>query len=196
MDERTPRALWHLFETVHAVTYFAPQARQAATDLGLQGFWAGYVVLRSAPLGRVSPAVVLAAFHGFAPGRIARVLPAAWDVVTPEQAVAVRAAAAGTVLRLICAKAGIDEAGVTRAADAAGEAASAVDVAGRVLGAANAALPAREDPFERLWQATTTLRGRGERWVTRPHRGPAPSCAGWRTPWRPAEPSRSPIRWG
>src|SRR3982751_3946900 len=34
----------------------------------------------------------------------------------------------------------------------------AVDVGGRVLAAANAALPPREDPYERLWQATTTLR--------------------------------------
>jgi hypothetical protein len=158
VDERNPRALWHLFETVHAVTYFAPQSRQAAADLGLQGFWAGYVVLRSAPLGRVSPAVVLAAFHGFARHRIERVLPAAWDVVTPDRAVDVRARSAGAAVRQLCGGAGIDEAAVARTADAVGEAAAAVDVAGRVLASANAALPGRDDAFERLWQATTTLR--------------------------------------
>ena len=150
--------MWHLFEIVHAVTYFAPQPRQAATDLGLHGFWAGYVVMRSAPLGRVAPAVVLAAFHGFAPHRIERVLPAAWDVVSPEQAVDVRARAAGLALRHVCAGARIDESAVAATADTVGEAAAAVDVAGRVLAAANAALPARDDPFEKLWQATTTLR--------------------------------------
>jgi hypothetical protein len=37
-------------------------------------------------------------------------------------------------------------------------AAARADAAGRVLAAANAALPRREDPYERLWQATTTLR--------------------------------------
>ena len=55
VDERTPRALWHLFETVHAVTYFAPQSHRAAAALGLQGFWAGYVVFRAAPLGGCTP---------------------------------------------------------------------------------------------------------------------------------------------
>jgi hypothetical protein len=150
--------MWHLFETVHAVTYFAPRSRQAAEDLGLKGFWAGYVVMRSAPLGRVAPAVVVAAFHGFALHRIARVLPTAWDVVTPEHAVEVRATAAGSVLRRLCADAGVGESALVRAADAVAEAAAAVDVAGRVLAAANAALPGRQDPCERLWQATTTLR--------------------------------------
>src|SRR3954471_8356566 len=104
VDERTPdqraaRALWHLFETVHAVTYFAPQSHRAAADLGLKGFWAGYVVLRSAPLGRVNPALVTAAFHGFAPRRIEKVLPAAWELVDPEHVLEIRARAAGAALR-------------------------------------------------------------------------------------------------
>jgi hypothetical protein len=154
VDESTPRALWHLFETVHAVTYFAPQSHRAAADLGLEGFWAGYVVLRSAPLGRVSPAVVTAAFHGFAPRRIEKVLPAAWDLVRPEEAVEVRARAAGAALRALQP----DEDAALAAADAVEAAAARADTAGRVLAAANAALPRREDPYERLWQATTTLR--------------------------------------
>jgi hypothetical protein len=158
MDERTPRALWHLFETVHAVTYFAPEPRKAAADLGLRGFWAGYVVTRAAPLGLVPPAVVVAAFHGFAPSRIARVLPTAWDVVTPEQAVDVRASSTAAALRHLCKNAGIDDARINEAADVVGTPAAQVDVGGRVLAAANAALPARSDPYERLWQATTTLR--------------------------------------
>jgi hypothetical protein len=154
MDERTPRALWQLFEPVHSVTYFAPQSHRAAADLGLKGFWAGYVVLRSAPLGRVHPALVTAAFHGFAPRRIGRVLPAAWDLVAPEEAVEVRARAAGSALRALEP----DEGAALAAADAVEAAAARADVAGRVLAAANAALPRGEDPYERLWQSTTTLR--------------------------------------
>src|SRR5215213_5101393 len=114
MDERTPRALWQLFEPVHSVTYFAPQSHRAATDLGLKGFWAGYVVLRSAPLGRVHPALVTAAFHGFAARRIGRVLPAAWDLMAPEEAVEVRGRAAGSALRALEP----DEEGAVAAADA------------------------------------------------------------------------------
>jgi hypothetical protein len=139
---------------VHAVTYFAPQSHEAAADLGLKGFWAGYVVLRAAPLGRVHPALVTAAFHGFAPRRIEKVLPAAWDLVDPEQAVEVRARAAGAALRSV-----VPDADVTaETADAVEAAATQAECAGRVLAAANAALPRRDDPHERLWQATTTLR--------------------------------------
>ena len=159
MDERTPderaaRALWPLFETVHAVTYFAPQSQAAAAGLGLKGFWAGYVVLRSAPLGPVDPAIVRAAFHGFAARRIEKVLPAAWAVVTPEQAVEVRAQAAADALRAAFP----DAEAAAAAGDAVEAAAGEVDVAGRVLAAANAALGRRENAYERLWQATTTLR--------------------------------------
>ncbi len=158
VDPRQARLLWHLVEPVHAVTYFAPQARAAAEALGLRGFWAGYVVLRSAPLGVVPPAVVTAAFHGFAPRRVEKVLPAAWDVVAPAAALDARASSAAAALRQVCGQAGVDEAHLVRAADALGAAAAAADVAGRVLAAANAALPPRHDPVERLWQATTVLR--------------------------------------
>ena len=158
MDPRTPRLLWQLFEPVHAVTYFAPETQQAAAELGLRGFWAGYVVFRAAPMGAATPAVVTAAFHGFGPPRVAKVLPAAWDVVTPAQAVEVRSTATAAALRRVLPGAGIDDGHVGRAADALDEAAAAADVAGRVLAAANAALPRREDPYERLWQATATLR--------------------------------------
>ena len=158
VDPRNARALWHLFEPVHALTYFSPQARQAATDLGLKGYWAGYVTMRAAPLGHVSAAVVTAAFHGFASARVEKVLPAAWDIVTPQAALDSRARAAAAALREVSAAGGITEAHVERAAEVVGAAAAAVDVAGRILGAANAALRVREDPYERLWQATTTLR--------------------------------------
>ena len=145
-DPRDARLLWHLFEPVHAVTYFAPQAREAAEALGLRGFWAGYVVLRSAPLGVVPPAVVTAAFHGFAPHRVEKVLPAAWDVVPPATALEARASSAAAALRQVCAEAGVDEGHLERTAAALESAAAAADVAGRVLAAANAALPRAARP--------------------------------------------------
>jgi hypothetical protein len=150
--------MWHLFEPVHALTYFAEEPRSAAAGLGLEGFWAGYVVFRAAPLGPVRAAVVTAAFYGFGPPRVARVLPRAWDAVSPAQALEARASSTAAALRAICARAGIDEDRVSACAEALGKAAAGADVAGRVLGAANAALPPRRDPYERLWQATTTLR--------------------------------------
>ena len=49
----TARAMWTLFEPVHAVTYFAPEARAAFEEAGLRGFWRGYFAGRAAPLGPV-----------------------------------------------------------------------------------------------------------------------------------------------
>ena len=43
--------MWTLFEPVHAVTCFAPEARSAFEAAGLRGFWRGYFAGRAAPLG-------------------------------------------------------------------------------------------------------------------------------------------------
>jgi hypothetical protein len=143
------RRLWQLFEPLHAVTYFAPQSQQATESRGVKGFWSSYVVLRAAPLGRVPAAVVTAAFFGFNPARAARALP---SPLPPEEALELRLAAAVSALRDL----EIDQ--VDELADLLWVAAQACDTAGRVLGAANQALPRPDDPVAALWQATTTLR--------------------------------------
>lgn len=38
----TARTMWALFEPIHAVAYFAPEAEAAYEDAGLRGFWRGY----------------------------------------------------------------------------------------------------------------------------------------------------------
>ena len=149
------RRMWTLFEPVHAVTYFAPEARSAFETAGLRGFWRGYFAGRAAPLGPVAAAPVTGAFFSFAPAMVARALPGVWELITPADALAVRSA--GAVAALSRLLTGLDQA----AAQAAGLLASAVeglDCAGRVLAAANCALPAAADPVARLWQAATVLR--------------------------------------
>ena len=49
------RQMWTLFEPVHAVTYFAPEALDAWKAAGLRGFWRGYFAGRGGPLGRLGP---------------------------------------------------------------------------------------------------------------------------------------------
>jgi hypothetical protein len=56
------RRLFDRYEPVHAVTYFAPEARAALDALGYRGFWMGYFAARSAPLGMVPREVVTAVF--------------------------------------------------------------------------------------------------------------------------------------
>jgi hypothetical protein len=149
------RAMWTLFEPVHDVTYFAPEALRAFTDAGLRGFWRGYFAGRAAPLGGAGSAVVAASFHNFAPAFVARAIPGVWDLITPREAIAVREAGAAASLRRLL---GGREAEAAKAADLLWRAAEDLDFAGRVLSAANSELPVSGDPLTRLWQAATLLR--------------------------------------
>jgi hypothetical protein len=153
---QTARSMWTLFEPIHAVTYFTPEGRSAFEQAGLRGFWRGYFAGRAAPLGPVSAAVVTASFFGFAPGMVARAIPGVWELITPEEALRTRlAGATGALGRLL------PEQDVARAADLLWRPAGELDCAGRVLAAANAALPAPDDgstALARLWQAATLLR--------------------------------------
>jgi hypothetical protein len=148
--------MWTLFEPIHAVTYFAPEARSAFEQAGLRGFWRGYFAGRAAPLGPAGAAVVTASFFTFAPGFVARAVPGIWELITPEDALRTRLAGASEALRGLLAG---RESEAAAAADLLWQVAGELDCSGRVLAAANAALigdglsgPAR------LWQAATLLR--------------------------------------
>jgi hypothetical protein len=154
----TARSMWTLFEPIHAVTYFAPEARSAYEQAGLRGFWRGYFAGRAAPLGAASAAVVTASFFNFAPAFVARAIPGVWDLITPDEALRVRMAGATEALSSLLAG---READVAAAADLLWRAIGELDFSGRVLAAADAALPvpdAGSSGPARLWQAATVLR--------------------------------------
>lgn len=149
------RAMWTMFEPIHDVTYFAPEALGAFTEAGLRGFWRGYFAGRAAPLGDARAAVVAASFYNFAPAFVARAIPGVWDLITPQEAIAVREAGAAASLRRLL---GGLEAEAAKAAGLLWRAVEDLDFSGRVLSAANAELPVSGEPLTRLWQATTVLR--------------------------------------
>lgn len=148
-----PRDLWVRFETYHDVTYFSPESRAVTDALGCKGGWMGYFGQRAAPLGAASPEVVTAAFYSFHPRMVARALPDAWHVASPARFLEARLEGVDRALRRMLASLDVAE-----AADLAGQAAEAVPTAGRVLAAANRALPVPDEPHLALWQACTTLR--------------------------------------
>jgi hypothetical protein len=150
------RRMWTLFEPLHAVTYFAAEAREHFEAAGLHGFWRGYFAGRSAPLGAVGAPPVIAAFFGFAPSMVHRALPDVWTRATPEQAMRARLAGARAGLTRLFD--GIDSGTVDTAAELLAEAAAYADTDGRVLAAANAALGVPDDSLAKLWQAATVLR--------------------------------------
>ncbi len=151
----TARSLWTLFEPIHAVTYFAPEARSAYEGAGLRGFWRGYFAGRAAPLGAASAAVVTASFFNFAPAFVARAIPGVWDLITPDEALRIRMTGATEALQSLLAG---QETDAAVAADLLWQAIEELDFSGRVLAAANAALPVPEGGLARLWQAATVLR--------------------------------------
>jgi hypothetical protein len=149
------RRFFHRFEPVHAVTYFAPEARAALDGLGYRGFWMGYFAARSAPLGRVPAEVVTATFYNFAPERVAKAMTGAWAVAGPDSALLARHESAVAALR----RYGVDDCeSVRTAAELAGRAAKHAGVDGRPLFAANRALPWPDEPVLALWHALTLLR--------------------------------------
>ncbi len=154
-EPRLARRFFDRFEPVHGVTYFAPEARAALDGLGYRGYWMGYFAARSAPLGMVAPEVVTAIFYNFAPERVAKALPAAWQIAGPEAALQARQESAVAALRRYGLSA--DE-NVTVAAELAGKAVRQAPLDGRPLFAANRALPWPDDPLAALWHAATLLR--------------------------------------
>ena len=150
------RALWWLFEPVHAVTYFSPEGRAAYEAAGLRGGWRGYFAGRAAPLGPVDATPVIAAFFNFAPGMVERALPDVWSRATPEAALAARTAGATAALERLLEHVKPDR--IERVVIRLERAVAGLDCAGRVLAAANAALPRPEGMLARLWHATTVMR--------------------------------------
>jgi len=149
------RRFWHLIEPLNAVTYFSPDALQAAADLGLKGFWMGYFGCRAAPLGPVGPGVVEATFYNFHPDRVRRAVPDVWSFAAPAAVLEARAAGSAAALRRLAPA--LDDV----AAEATATLHRLVDHAapeGRPLFVANRDVPPPSDPVAALWQACTTLR--------------------------------------
>lgn len=154
----TARRLWALGEPFHALTYFADEVRAAGAAAGLTGFWQTYFAFRAAPLGVVGAEVVTATFYNFGPAFVAARVPAIWDAVTPAAALGARLAGIDAAVRRVLGEDWPGSAEAAEAADLARAAATAVDLPGRPLAAANTAVPVPEEPHLALWQCLTVLR--------------------------------------
>lgn len=150
------RALWWLFEPVHSVIYFLPEGRTAVEEAGLHGRLHGYFATRAAPLGAVDAPPVTAAFFNFAPAMVERALPEVWTHASPEEVLTARLKASAAILGRLLEH--VDRERVELVAETLEQAAARLDCSGRVLAAANAALPRPSGLYERLWQAATVMR--------------------------------------
>lgn len=167
MRTHPARRLWHNLEALYQPALSVADTRDSGKVLGLNGFWMTYFAFRAAPLGAVNAATVTAAFGGFAPSMVAKAVPGSWAAVSPATCIERRNTLAGTLLR----RAGITEELAAPLVKQLAVVPPALDMTGRPLGAANAALPLPEDPIAALWQLTSTVReyrgdGHLAAWVT------------------------------
>ncbi|WP_410607901.1 SCO6745 family protein [Amycolatopsis sp. lyj-109] len=145
------------FDSLHAFTYFAPEVDAALTGAGLRPGRMPYFASRSAAMGAVGPEVVAATFYNFNPEVVARVIPRAWTLATPEQVLDARLDGTDRALtRLLGDHVKSDE--VAEAAELAREAAAGCTGEGRPLYAAHAGLDWPGEPHLVLWHAITLLR--------------------------------------
>jgi hypothetical protein len=147
------RSFWQAVEVIHDVVYFAPDAKQRYLDIGLKGYWMGYMASRSGALGTPPPEVVVALFHGFAPRMVHRALPDAWSMASRDDILATRLDLARDTLAP-----GLAGSDVERLAKELAAIIGSLDYAGKGLAAAHVSLPAPDDPIGRLWHAATVLR--------------------------------------
>lgn len=157
MDADLARRVWRNLEPIHAMIYFAPEAEAEFTGLGLEAGRMSYFAGRAAPMGPVGPGVVTATFYNFNPALVARHIPAAWSIATPEALVAARLRAADAALRrLLGERVGAPEVG--EAADLARRIAEHAAPEGRPLFAGHADLDWPDEPHLRLWHACSLVR--------------------------------------
>jgi hypothetical protein len=152
------RAMWQFGEPIHAITYYAPERREATDALGLKGGWMSYFGCRAAPLGAVDAPVVAALFYNFKPTMVARALPDAWSLAAPACVLDARTESMDLALRRVLGDELIRSRNLATAAALATTAVDRCDMSGRAIGAANQAVVASDEPHLQLWQALTAMR--------------------------------------
>ncbi|MFC7217536.1 hypothetical protein ACFQLX_05010 [Streptomyces polyrhachis] len=163
-DARAARRCHHALNALHSALYFSPEFATAMEEVGLgresEGFFTarGYFAARSAALGAVGPGAVTATFYNFDHDLIARHIPAAWAIASPQTVLAARLRAVDALLRRLLGEEALASKELAEAAELAVRAARTAGRPGRPLYAAEADQPLAAEPHLALWQAATMLR--------------------------------------
>ena len=150
-----PRA-HRAIETLHSCVYFAPEAEAEFTAIGLHPGSMPYFASRAAPMGAVGAGVVAATFYNFNPAMVARHVPRAWTLASPERVVAARWRVVTAVLHRLLGETA--QADVRELGDLTHEATAGLAPDGRALYAAHASLDWPDDPLPAVWHGATLLR--------------------------------------
>ena len=148
-----PRRFLAVLEPISAMIFFSPEAFEEYTALGFDG-WSAYFSSRSAPMGAVTPDVVVATFYNFSPEIVRPNVR--WDIAPPERVLEARhEGVRRTMHRVFDAD---PPAGLDRAQELLRALVAASTFEGRPLAGAHANLPWPEDPLVGVWHGATVLR--------------------------------------
>jgi hypothetical protein len=158
MEQATARRMWRTLEPYHGMIYFAPEAGEAFTAIGLDTDRMGYFASRAAPMGAVGAEVVVATFFNFNPALVAASIPEAWRRATPARVVAARFEAVDAALHRMLGEDVLGGPEVVEAAELARTATEGCRPEGRPLYAGHASLDWPTAPHLVLWHAVSLLR--------------------------------------
>ena len=153
--------------SVHSLVYFVPEGDEEYVAAGLRPGRMGYFASRAAPMGAVGPETVAATFYNFNPELVARHIPRAWTLASPEAVLQARWRVADRSLRRLLGDEIIESNELKRAAEVGRQAALACGIEGRPLFAGHAGLDWPIEPHLVFWHAVTLLREhRGDGHIT------------------------------
>lgn len=151
------RRMFELVEPIGVLPYSADEPNEVMFALGFTKYWDVYFAGRAAPLGLAKAEVVDALFYNFAPGEVARHIPAVWQITTPQAAMAARQVGCVNALHRILGDR-VDTPAFARAAELLTKAATGAPTEGRPMYAALLALPLPGELVARLFHAASLLR--------------------------------------
>lgn len=154
MDLRT-RTLRNVCEPIGANVYFAPEANQAYSALGLD-YMNGYFCSRGASLGRPPGLVVASAFGVFNPEVVSAAVDNGWAKTTPEALLQARYDGATASLRRLLGTP--EPAKVARAVELMLRGLAVAAPAGHPIYAGLRALPFPDEPIGQLWRCCDMVR--------------------------------------
>ncbi|WP_158885507.1 SCO6745 family protein [Amycolatopsis anabasis] len=143
---------------LHSMIYFVPEAEQFLTEAGLRPGRMGYFASRAAPCGAVGPGTVAATFYNFNPDLVAKYIPRAWTLASPDRVVEARFEAVDAALRRLLGDEVVASAELAEAAELARAATAGCSGDGRPLYAGHADLDWPDEPHLVLWHAISLLR--------------------------------------
>ncbi|RDH75519.1 hypothetical protein DVS77_26325 [Mycolicibacterium moriokaense] len=159
MDAFSAGQLCRTLDRLHSTIYFAAEARERFSALGLENQRMQYFASRSAAMGAVNAKVVAATFYNFNPELVATGIPAAWEIASPAEVTRARYEVVDVLMPKILGEERVRSAEFAHSMSIVRRIAEAIPNAdGRPLFAGHAELDWPDTPHAQLWHAITLLR--------------------------------------